>query len=316
MKRLIQILLLAAMLVPVVARARTETMAQRKQRIERKYLVERAEFVQGDVVVPSDQAEGEEEILDSEKFKEPQVNLQRQEAGTATMPPPRRPRRPPPRQANRNWLLAEEEDPALTDASSSPFAWDTSAESKPKKKAALSSDRLRRDSYYSNTSTRRDSWFTPRTDSTISSSFDTRGSSFGTTQSKSTSPYSSTVGSGLFGQQRQEESSSLQGTLSPLHANSFGDTTAQDAFKTQTPFQTGVSRADKASRTRQGYTPYKSPYSAQPTQQQPWGGTTTPKEQEYRKQDSFQKWKKTSSKELDPMRDDAFIDANMPKPLR
>ena len=53
--------------------------------------------------------------------------------------------------------------------------------------------------------------------------------------------------------------------------------------------------------------------SAPTVPRQQWGGATAPAGGQLPKPDSFQKWKENSYKKLDPTRDDAFIDALMPK---
>ena len=315
MKRCIQILMVFAFLLSVVC-AKTETMAERKQRIERKYIQKRTVFVQGDAVVPAEKAVGEEEGFDSEKFKEPQVNLQRQEPG-AVMPPPRRAPRPRPRKEAANWLL-EADDSELADPDANPYAWDASAEDDTKKKPArATTEQLRRDAY--SAEMRRDSWFSRRTDSASTGSFDTQGSAFGTTQSQDTSPYSSTVGRSLFGRREQDGQ-----TTPSLFGNSadssrtklFGVAPSQeDPFKSPFSRRSETIRGSNASDARRSsYTPYKSPFQTQSqrSSQQSWGATT-PKKQEYQKKNTFEAWKKKSPQQLDPMRDGAFIDSLMPR---
>ena len=105
MKRNVQILLLIACMVPLLVQAEEETMEERKRRITRKYLRERMDITYSDEVVPGADVESDD-VLASEKFKETEVDLQRQEPG-AVLPPPMR--QPAPRTENRNWLLSEPE---------------------------------------------------------------------------------------------------------------------------------------------------------------------------------------------------------------
>ena len=116
MKRNVQILLLFACVVPLLVRAEEETMEARKRRITRKYLRERMDITYSEEVVPGGDAENED-ILASEKFKLPEVDLERQQPG-AQMPPPVR--QPAPRTDNRNWLLSETAEP--DDPYADPFA--------------------------------------------------------------------------------------------------------------------------------------------------------------------------------------------------
>ncbi|MEA2067874.1 MAG: hypothetical protein U9P12_01625, partial [Verrucomicrobiota bacterium] len=126
MSRAVQILLLAVLL-PMVGSAREETLEERKQRITRKYLRERVNVSQSDMVVPGDLPE-DERVLDSERFKEPEMDLQRQQPGAMPLPPPQR--RPlPPKKSDSNWLLdsIEEEE---TDPYADPFAISKPTDSK------------------------------------------------------------------------------------------------------------------------------------------------------------------------------------------
>ena len=119
MKRYVQMLVLMALLAPLTGLAREETQEERRQRIMRKYLRERTTTVQSDLVVPLDEEPEDDELLDSQRFIEPEVNIQRQEGGVR--PPPQMPRRPIQKTENRNWLLDEDpvddpyEDPYATE---------------------------------------------------------------------------------------------------------------------------------------------------------------------------------------------------------
>ena len=316
MKRPVQILLLFACSVSLFAEAREETMEERKRRITRKYLQKRMEITYSDTVVPDTTVEAEE-VLASEKFKDPQVDLQRQEPG-ARMPPPSPPR-PRPRAANPNWLLADETE--TEDPYANPFAR-KEAKDKPKKKTDWTAWGAERESSpYS--ILQRDSRFNwSGYDSKRDGLFGSQRTSAEGVQTGFESKDPASDGRGLFGRQ--------QGTQAPY---SFGrrdlsrdktvDPSAQNSF--QSPFQSSFLRSpaqstDQSSagfqRQQQGYTPYKSPYQTQRDQRkEQWGSYTKP-EKDYRKQDPFQQWKEQNPQQFDPMRDDAFINELMPKPRR
>jgi hypothetical protein len=118
MTKAIQILLLAAFLFPMFGSAQEETLEERKKRVTRKYLRERMNVSQSEMVVPEDLTE-DVRVLDSEKFKEATVDLQRQAA--TTPPPPPMPRRPMPEQADSNWLLNDIDNKEV-DLYADPFA--------------------------------------------------------------------------------------------------------------------------------------------------------------------------------------------------
>lgn len=292
-------------------------MAERKARITRKYLQERVEISQGEIVVPDAAAEAEEEdVLSSEKFKDAQVDLQRQEPGTR-MPPPSAPRPRPRAAANRNWLLAdapEEEE----DANANPFSL-KSTKAKPAKQTDWSAWGTERDASSPYTITETGNRFNWRNSGTTR-----QGGLFGSQEASTeglqpgfqSQQYPGTEGSSLFGRQQQgyQNPYSTGGldlsrgkTADPtLNANPFLRTPARSADPS--------SRAD--TRKQQGYIPYKSPFQTQRNQQQQqWGGTTEPS-QEYRKKDPFQKWKEQTPLRNDPLRDDAFITEMMPKTRR
>ena len=119
MKRSILILLTAAVIAPLFSHAAEETMEERKRRITRKYMRARTTITQSEWVVPELSVE-DKEVLDSEKFKGPEVGLQRQEPGM--MPPPPAPRRPLPSAEDRNWLLAADPESSPADPYADPYA--------------------------------------------------------------------------------------------------------------------------------------------------------------------------------------------------
>ncbi len=316
MKQSVQILLLFACSVSLLAEAREETMAERKARITRKYLQKRVEITQSEMVVPDAAVENEEDVLASEKFKDAQVDLQRQEPGTR-MPPPSAPRPRPRAAANRNWLLAdapEEEE----DADTNPFSL-KSTKAKPAKQTDWSAWGTERDSSSPYTVTENESRFNWRNSGTSR-----QGGLFGSQETSTeglqpgfqSQQYPGLEGSSLFGRQQQEARNPYPtGGLDLSRDKTVDPTLNQNPFL-RTPARSAGQSSNADPRKQQGYIPYKSPYQTQRNQQQQqWGGTTEPR-QEYRKQDPFLKWKEQNPHRNDPMRDDAFITEMMPKTRR
>jgi hypothetical protein len=322
MKRSVQILLIASFIVPLPGLARDETMEERKQRIMRKYLRERTNIVQGDAEVPFD-APGDESVADSERFKEPQVDLRQRQESEMQMPPPPIPQRPRPPVEDRDWLLAT--DPLLDDPYADPFS---RAEDSSEKKKDWSTREpelesppfggVQDDSLYDRWSQgseqiqsrdpRRGELNTrdPR-------SFSSQGNQPGFRQQESI-----TGGSpGIFGRQQKDPSGYAAGELDLSRDKTFNSTLNQSRLKSPFPRDSAPSSGQSlgsgpTQMKSQGYIPYKSPYRTQGNHQQQWGSRDQP-EQEYKRQDSFQKWKDKNPPHFDPMRDDAYIDELMPK---
>ena len=322
MKRSVQILLLFACLVPLCVNAREETMEERKRRITRKYLRERMDITYSDEVVPDASAE-DEDVLASERFKEPQVDLERQEPG-AVMPPPMRPQ-PIPLVEKQHWLLSEE--PEADDPYADPFAVDDPFAPKKSKDEPKKTDwtvwetEKRSSSPY--TGTQRESRFNRRDQ--------------GSSREQQSGSYDST-GQGIF-DPRNPRASSVEGVqpgFPQQESRAFESPARQDPSRRKTfdPIfnqeqrQSPFSRAAGSSTDRSygsgsqrqprtgGYSPYKSPYQAQREQrQQQWGGYNEPK-QEYRRPDTFQQWKEKGQPRFNPTSDDAFVEEMMPKARR
>lgn len=289
-------------------------MEERKQRIMRKYLRERTHLAQSDVMVPVDAPE-DEAVVDSERFKQPQVDLQRQEPG-APMPPPT-PRRPRPPAEDRNWLLAV--DPLLEDPYADPFSPTDPAET-PKKQEDWTTWGAERDSP-SFGGVQRDSWYDRRSQGTAAEQtqrYDPRAFSSEGNQPGFQQQEPVTGGfPGVFGRQQTGSSAYTSGALDLSRDKIFNSTLNQGRLKSPFPRDSAQSEDrsfGSGSRMKsQGYIPYKSPYQTQrEQQQQQWGGRNQPG-QEYKKQDSFQKWKDKNPTPFDPTRDDAYIDEPMPK---
>jgi hypothetical protein len=309
MKQSVQILFLALFLFSLSGFAREETMEERKKRITRKYMRTRATLLQSDSEVPSDEIE-DENVVDSERFLEPQVDFQRQEAGAPMPMPP--PRRPVPKKKNKNWLLAE--DPMMEDPYADPFA---PKEPEEKTKAQDWSNWGRQEveetSPYDRTP--HDSWFQSRNaDPSVqqnSGQYDQAGQN----------PFSSQNSQSFPGSSLQQGRPSADGR-SPFSTGNL-DLSRDKIFspgseqsRLSSPFPQKESTVDRSfgsdsSLKKGGYTPYKSPYETRREQQkQPWGGVRAP-QQDYQKPDAFKQWKSKNST-FDPTSDDAFIDEVMP----
>ena len=315
MNKAVQILLLAAFLLPMVGHAREETLEERKRRITRKYLRERATLSQSDMLVPVDELPEDGQIADSEKFIQPEVDFERQEGGV--VPPQPQPLRPQPRRETRNWLLVE--DPmAQDDPYADSFQTELPEEEKKQpldpwsswEKPGESSAYSRPDSRYGRQEEAKPSangWNSAYGDSRPGYTDSRSG------QGRNPSAYSPRSG-GLFGNQRQE--SPAQGSLAFPPPRNYGS--SPDTGLLNSPFQTGTPAATRSSENetdRPGYTPYQSPYRdrrVNQAMQQPGSQT---QDQEYKRENPFQQWKKKNNT-WDPMSDDAYVDELMRKNRR
>lgn len=295
-------------------------MAERKQRIMRRYLRERSNIVQSDLEVPV--ARPEDEVLaESEQYKETQVNLQHQAAGTP-IPPPPPPRQPPTQTKNRNWLLAA--DPLLSD----PFS-PADTEESPKKKTDWSIREQEQSPYGG---AQYESWFSRKNKEVpvengsrygsrqegLSTSrgynpFSFGGNSFGT-QQQETVPRSGYPS--LFGRKQEGTSGSGFGTLDLSRERTYNPNQNQGYLKNPLLPSPSANKSMGTETERKGYVPYKSPYETrrQQQQQQQWNGQNQ-QEQEYKRVNPYQEWKKRTPV-YNPTDNDAFINEYMPKSKR
>jgi hypothetical protein len=319
MKRNVQSLLLFTCVVPLLVQAGEETMEERKQRIARKYLRGRVDITYSEEVVPGADVEADD-VLASEKFKEMEVDLERQEPG-AVLPPPMR--QPAPRTENRNWLLSEPEDSA--DPYADPYSR-TDAKDEPEEYSWETWGSEREPAPYG--STQRESRYSPRE---YDSFYGEQSGSYDSTRQEGSFGTRTSFGEGSqpgFPQQWGRPSGSSEGQ-DPLRGNPFNSIfnpnraertvppkteTPEDSFGSDWQSRTGgytpykspyQTQREEQQERRGGYTPYKSPYQTQREQQQErWGGYNEPK-QEYQRQDPYQQWKKNQP-QFDPMSDDLF----------
>jgi len=310
MGKTVQILLLAALLLPMVGAAREETLEERKKRITRKYLRERVNVTQGDMYVPSDLPPEDERVLESEQFKQTEDALTRERPATPMPPPPQR--RPIPQQQETHWLLE-----GLDDEGRDPYA-DPFARDKPKEAETDIWTPMERneDSRYG-TDRKRNPY--ERYDPYASRN--RYGSSrYGNDTTTRQSPYANRYG--VQGNADQTDrygrsTDSARGPGSTLYTpRSYGvapDTglLASPFTQTETPSGTDTYRRPGTPRETPGYKPHTSPYQARQQQrnQSTYGDRNRP-QQEYKKPDAYQQWKKRNDA-WDPTRDDAYIDELM-----
>ena len=312
MKRGVQILLLLAGLLPALAGAREETMEERKRRITRKYLRERVTIAYSERVVPEEQLE-DENVLDSEKLKEPQIDLEREGPGQA-LPPPM-PRPPPPSLVeNKNWLLSE--DSELEDPYADPFALkDSRADAK---KPYLWPDWKPGNDASPYAGTPRESRYNWRNDDGSSSRASSSGyNATGPGIFGSRNPYAEGVQPGY--PQRDGQSPRAIDSLDLSREKRLNPALEQNRLETPFPIRSPSFRDGYESKPqpRPGtYTPYKSPYQAQREQWEQQRGNYDNPGQEYRRQDPYQEWKRKNQPAYDPMSDDAYIKEVMPRPSR
>ncbi len=323
MKQSVQILLLIVGLIPLFAGAREETMEQRKQRIMRKYLREKVAITYSELTVPDEEIVGEE-LIASEKFKQPQVDFKRQEVGSALPPPVRR--RPTAPVQNSNWLLSENSE--LNDPYANPFAPKDSANELKKKddwtswgvdknvspyEETTRGNRFERSGSYGSSANSRAKTY-EATQQGIFNPRDQRAWS-AEGQPSEFQPGKSSVwgGRGQFGQPRGVQPSESMDSLSlsreKISNPALNRTRLQTPFTRESPSQSGRSRFNSKS---QSYTPYKSSFEAQREQRgQQWGGYHGV-QPEFQKKNSFQQWK-DKSPVYNPTADDAYIQEMMPK---
>ncbi|MEI6891420.1 MAG: hypothetical protein V5783_04525 [Pontiella sp.] len=293
MNKSVQILLLFALL-PSIGMAREETLEERKTRIVRKYLREQMTIEQSNIVVPDEIGE-DERIIDSEKFKEVESDLQRQgDITTPMMMPPRRLQRPMPR-ANSNWLLNDDED--LTDDADS-YSGIDSADN-------LWSDwgeATHENSAPSHEQGTQGSYDPGRNESFRSedSGIESRTGLFGRTQDASS--YSS-------GLNRYGSRINTYGT----RINTYGSDSEQEMLAS--PFSrfnaSGRSSLSTEQEREQGYKPYVSPYAQQRADRLlPESSRASQAQEEFQRPNAYEQWKQRDDT-WDPTSDDAYLNEIM-----
>ncbi len=293
-------MLLFVLLFPVVGSAREETLEQRKQRITRKYMRERATISDSDMLVPTDLVE-DERVTDSEDFDQVKVDFERQEAG-AMPPPPPPSARSQPRRTNRNWLL-DDADPEMEDGSdpyADPYA---DAYADPYEDAyadpyADPSDAGNKDDYWS-------LWGGDNAEDDPSEStadnrdrYDPRDS-YGQTDAWGNTKFSRE-------EQGVRSGYSSKGAMGFFGNNPYGSSLDSGALYTPASFKAEI-RGSEGSRWggTENKTPYESPYRQQKNLQREQRRTWSPRPQqpEYSKPNSYQQWKSKNA-EFDPSKMD------------
>jgi hypothetical protein len=306
MRKTVQILLLAALLLPLVGDAREETLEERKTRITRKYLRKRMSVAQSGLYVPSDLPEEDERVLESEKYKELEKDaLKKSQETTRPMPLPVR-RLPIREQQDSNWLLDGASEDEMVDLFADPFATTQPDDSS-------SNDR----SY----------WSGQRNDDEQSESRYNPYSSRDQGRSGSSSVWdgrNDQQGYGTYGRQTTGMGTDNKGSAysgGELGSKRTYGATPDSGLLLDTPYPQIDSqdpkfyrRSDTEEEKRPGsYTPYKSPYQTRREQQQQksWSGVdSSTKKQEYQKPSTVEQWK-SRNKAYDPTADDAYINEMM-----
>lgn len=307
MNRKVYVLLAVGVLASVVNAARAETMAERKQRIMRKYLRERQDIAQSDLIVP-DTSQDDTRITESEKFLEPQVAFQRQEGGVA--PPPAA--RPAPVQAERSWWLdtAEIEDDPFSsgsdteDQSRQPWSpWGRGEDSSASGRSAEPQGIWRQGDSFLGSRSGYDA-LTEGDNATTASSL-TYG---GYTSRWSTAREGMNRMSGRYGYQQTENRAPSSGwSLNP--ANSYGSSPSSGLLYSPFPTPTTTPSGNTQNQVP-GYTPYTSPFQSERDEQGRNRSNLQPQQPEYSRPQPYQKWK-DKNKTWDPTKDDSYLDALM-----
>lgn len=285
-------------------------MEERKRRITRKYLRERMLITYSDTVVPDARVTEDEGVLVSEKFRQSQEDLAGQEPGVAKPPPKKR---PAPRPKNRNWLLSE--SPELDDPYADPFVLEKSKDESEKPgdwtiwgKESDPSLQM---------GTERKSRFNFRgSGSSFEQQFGTSRGAF-----NSSAPMASVLNDNRPVPQQQGGgmpglNSALDLSQEKAAGSALNPIRLQTPFFRQTPSTSSRAFGSEEKQHTGGYSPYKRSYQKQDDQRMEQRGFYGDPKQEYRKPDTFQQWKNQNPTQVDPMRDDAFINEMMPKTRR
>jgi len=306
-------LLTAVLLSLMLNLAQAETMEERKQRIMRKYMRERQDIAQSDFGVPEAEVE-DARVLESEQFKEPSVEFQRQPS--AATPPPAF--RPVPVQQERNWWLETSE--ADGDLYSDPFA-SKSADADKSENSWSPWGKREDSSVYGGADNRQPGWRRDDTSPGSPSAYDIRresGNGFsgsdmtddGYTSRWAPGPQVNDRMSG-YGRQQLDHRGRRESGWGRNSADRYGSSTTPGVLPSpySSPYgMQGSSARDQAA----GYTPYRNPYQSQgEDQRRRSGGSLQPQQPQYTRPDHSQTWKE-SYKSWDPTSDNPYLDELMP----
>lgn len=335
MKRNVFVLLTAAVVLSVLNMARAETMAERKQRIMRRYMRERQDIMQSDFGVP-EAVQEDSRIVESEQFKELPLDFKRQQGGVVP-PPMARPL--PVQQEERNWWLETpevEEDLFADPFSSRNDAGKGSADSwspwgKRDDSSAYGAD------YGQPRDGQDDTYSGRRKDSSIyDGATRQQWGGRGATYPGSPSGYGQQSESGnrsasgmtydgyttrraptsrernqmpsYYGRQQVE----TRGTGSGWNLDSGGryNSSASPGLpQSSLPSPTDTQGWSSQNQTP-GYTPYRSPYQDQGNEQRRYGDNLQPQPSQYSRPNNSQKWK-DSNKVWDPTSGNLYLDELM-----
>lgn len=331
MNRSVYTFMTAAILALVLNVAHAETMAERKQRIMRKYMRERQDIMQSDLGVP-DAAQEDARVVESEQFRELSPKFERQKGGA--MMPVVQPNQPVPVQSERNWWLETAEmegDPFANPFSSKADAGEGSTSS-------WSPWGRREDSSvygdaYGRQRDGRGGTYSGSREGSSSQQREGRGDNYPDTWSAYGMPGESgnrSSGSGMtydgytsrrvpasresdrsagfYGRQQTD----TRGTDSAWGLNSvdrYGS--APSSGLLLSPFPSSSTAQDWSSQNQApGYTPYRSPYQIQGDEQRRSGSTQPPQQPQYSRPNNYQKWK-DNNKAWDPTSDNSYLDELM-----
>lgn len=294
MKRIGQILLVSVVTASFCWNAGGETMAERKQRIMRKYMREQQPLVQSDMVVPA--ATEDARVVGSEKYRDMDVDLSRNKQSAA---PPVPAARPIPAQVQKN--LTATESSKDFDPEADPFALDSQEDTtKDSKSSWLDDWRKRRSEMEAQRAANASGTY----DSTSG-----RGSSSGQPSSygyagqqdrtQGYTSYGSTPQSGY-------SRSTSSGRVGPYGSWSYG---SSPSGMLKLPSSTRGTDDSSRSVPSSSYTPYRSPYATQQEDRRQQK-TQQSQQEDFVRPAPYQQWK-DSNKSWDPTADDAYLDELM-----
>lgn len=290
MNRIPYLLLTVVLLVPPAMGAKEQTMAERKQRIMRKYLRENQNVVQSDLVVPD--TVDDERIADSERFSQREELLKRQ---SPAAPPPAPIYRPIPVQAKEDWLLAEDPE---TDPFADPFALKSEEGTEESKADWYSEWRRQREELAAEAQIRETEAYEALLNRRSGSE---GGYGSGVRRPDSSRPVYGSAPRTSYGPDQSGAGPASFGTTR------YGSSPSSGMLQWSTP--SGSSEGSPSSSS--GYTPYRSPYRTQQEQrQQPQPGYPQTQQEEFRRTTPYQKWK-NDNKGWDPTADDAYLNELM-----
>ncbi|MBT8042761.1 MAG: hypothetical protein HKP10_08855 [Kiritimatiellales bacterium] len=305
-KRTFQIVLLA-ILLSHAGGAEEETLEARRQRIMRKYLQESSAIMQSDMAVPDDELENEQ-VLDSEKFQEPDVEFERHKG--PVVPPRMPPRQTMVRQESDNWLLSdveEEEDPFGRQKSEDSMSDYWSMLEQREDSTPYGSER--RDQRYGDdrydTYSRRDSGRYDFRDEASSSTRSPFG--FSNEEQFKQDGYRTTRRPDIFGRTVQDPDMADSAQLQPRRT--YGSSPDSGMLLNMPFSQTQAAGEDRLQedKARQGYIPYKNLQQMDRERSQRWGDQRDSSEQIYTKPNPYQQYKERN-KVWEPTADDAYLD--------